>query len=74
MQLGTSRVYLLGVLYGGPQLMVEGDIRVKTIPDAQQKPYSVSAIPNNLGYILKSERIIELNDFILSQLNLHGHK
>lgn len=74
LQLGTSRVYLLGVLYGGPQLMVEGDIRVKTIPDAQQKPYSVSAIPNNLGYILKSERIIELNDFILSQLNLHGHK
>lgn len=56
---GSSRVYLLGILYAGPQLTVTGDIQVITIPTAQQKAMSVSHIPNNLGYIIKSERILD---------------
>lgn len=59
LNLGTSRIFLLGVLYAGPQLTVTGEIKVVTIPNIQQKPMSVSHIPNNLGYIIKSERILD---------------
>ena len=56
---GSSRVYLLGILYAGPQLTVTGDIQIVTIPTAQQRAMSVSHIQNNLGYIIKSERILD---------------
>lgn len=56
---GASRVFLLGILYAGPQLTVTGDVKVVTIPNVQQKAIAVSHIPNNLGYIIKSERILD---------------
>lgn len=56
---GNSRILLLGILYAGPQLTVSGDIKVVTVPDAQQKALSISHIPNNLGYIIKSEKIMD---------------
>lgn len=56
---GQGRLYLLGVLYAGPQLTVAGDIKVVTVPNVQQKMMSVSQIPNNLGYIIKSEVILD---------------
>lgn len=56
---GASRVYLLGILYAGPQMRAVGDIQVVTVPDSQQKAVSVSQIPNNLGFIIKAERILE---------------
>ena len=56
---GNSRVYLLGILYAGPQLTVTGDIRVINIPTVQQKAMAVSHVPNNLGYIIKAERILD---------------
>ena len=59
---GKSRVCLLGILYAGPQLTVTGEIKVVTIPNVQQKALSVSHIPNNLGYIIKSERLLDFVD------------
>ena len=56
---GNSRILLLGILYAGPQLTVSGDIKIVTVPDAQQKALSISHIPNNLGYIIKSEKIMD---------------
>ena len=56
---GNSRILLLGILYAGPQLTVSGDIKVVTVPDAQQRALSISHIPNNLGYIIKSEKIMD---------------
>ena len=56
---GQGRLYLLGVLYAGPQLTVSGDIKIVTVPNVQQKMVSVSQIPNNLGYIIKSEVILD---------------
>lgn len=56
---GNSRVYLLGILYAGPQLTVTGDIRIINIPTVQQKAMAVSHVPNNLGYIIKAERILD---------------
>ena len=56
---GKSRVLLLGILYAGPQMQVTGDFHVVTVPDSQQKAISVSRIPNNLGFIIKSERLLD---------------
>lgn len=55
----SSRVLFVGILYAGPQLTVTGDIRIVSVPDSQQKAMSVASIPNNLGYIIKSERIFD---------------
>ena len=56
---GSSRIFLLGILYAGPQLTVTGEIKVVNIPNMQQKQLAISHIPNNLGYVIKSERIMD---------------
>ena len=60
---------LLGVLYAGPQLTVTGEIKVVTVPNIQQKAMSVSHIPNNLGYIIKSDTILDFIPLIRPLLN-----
>lgn len=55
---GTSRIKLLGVLYAGPQHTVEGKIEIVTVP-TQQKVVSMAGIPNNLGIVIKSERLLD---------------
>lgn len=57
--MGSSRVLLVGVLYAGPQHTATGEIKVMTVPTLQQ-PVAFSRIPNNLGVVIKSERILEL--------------
>lgn len=57
--MGTSRILLLGVLYAGPQHTASGEIRIIDVP-VSQKPIVLSTIPNNLGIIIKAERIKEL--------------
>lgn len=59
--LGETRLYLLGTLYAGPQHTATGEIRVVDIP-TNQKPIAISTIPNNLGLIIKSSRIKELEN------------
>ena len=70
LNLGSSRVLLLGVMYAGPQQKVTGDIKVVTIPNMQQKALAVSHIPNNLGYIIKSERIMDFLPIITQKYNM----
>lgn len=67
---GCSRVFLLGILYAGPQLTVTGEIKVETIPNIQQKICAISHIPNNLGYIIKAERIMDFIPIIKQKLNI----
>lgn len=59
MRMGTPRIHLLGILYAGPQMSVTGDLKVVTVPESQQKAISVSSIPNNLGFIIKYERLLD---------------
>lgn len=54
---GNSRIILLGVLYAGPQATATGEIIMT--PNIQ-RPIAISHIPNNLGLVIKSERILEL--------------
>jgi len=55
--MGANRVILLGVLFAGPQATATGEI---IMTPNLQRPIAVSQIPNNLGLIIKSERILEM--------------
>lgn len=63
-QKGSIR--LLGNLYGGPQYSLKGEITTMAIPTQ----YSHTNILINLGYIIKAERILELEKFIKEYLKL----
>jgi Trypsin-like peptidase domain len=55
-QIGGSRIKLMGILYAGPQYTTEGEVKVVSVP-TQQRVVAVSSIPNNLGYVIKAERL-----------------
>ncbi|QNN48119.1 trypsin-like peptidase domain-containing protein [Thermomonas brevis] len=54
--LGGTRVILLGVLFAGPQHVAEGEIKTIDVP-LQQLSISMSKIPNNLGFVVKSQKL-----------------
>lgn len=58
--IGPSRIKLLGVLYAGPQFTATGEIKVVQIPTVQQA-ISVTNIPNNLGFVIKSKKLLDFN-------------
>ena len=66
---GQGRLILLGVLYAGPHLSVDGTIRVITTPDSQSIGVK-SLIPNNLGYVIKSKSILDFIPIIKQKYNL----
>jgi hypothetical protein len=61
--MGSERIHLLGVLYAGPQHTATGEIKVVNVPTLQV-PLTISRIPNNLGIVLKSERITEMKQVL----------
>lgn len=54
--LGKGRIKLLGTLYAGPQFTAQGEIKVQKIP-TQNRYLSLTNIPNNLGYVIKSSTL-----------------
>lgn len=58
--LGGTRVKLLGVLYAGPQHTAEGEVKIVTVPTVD-KPLAAIGIPNNIGIIIKAEKLNELD-------------
>lgn len=61
--LGATRIILLGVLFAGPQHTAEGEIKVINVPTSQ-KEIAISTIPNNLGFIVKSQKILDFEDIL----------
>ncbi len=57
--LGATRLLFMGTLYAGPQHTATGEVRIVNVPTAQ-KPIAISSIPNNLGLVIKSSRVYEL--------------
>jgi hypothetical protein len=55
------RIELLGVLYAGPQMAITGEIKVLDIPTVQTA-VSVSNTMINLGYVIKAEQILILEN------------
>lgn len=70
LNLGHPRIMFLGILYAGPQLTVAGEIKIVTIPHVQQRAVSISSIPNNLGFIIKSECVLDFIPIIKDRFNL----
>lgn len=52
-----ARIKLLGILYAGPQYTVEGKVEIVEVP-TRQEAVSVAMIPNNLGIVIKAERLL----------------
>lgn len=65
--MGSSRIKLLGVLYAGPQHTATGEIQIINVP-TRQEPISISRIPNNLGIIIKSNKILDFNQILKSMI------
>ncbi|WHP05128.1 serine protease [Acinetobacter corruptisaponis] len=63
MYMGSNRIILLGILYAGPQATTTGEIIMS--PNIQ-RPIAISQIPNNLGLIIKAERIMEMEKLFVS--------
>jgi len=61
--IGGARVYLLGILYAGPQFTATGDIQVVDVPTSN-KPIAVSRIPMNLGVVIKAHRLLDFNPIL----------
>lgn len=53
-----GRIIILGILFAGPQHEVEGEIQTIDIPLALV-PISLSKIPNNLGFVVKSQKLLD---------------
>jgi hypothetical protein len=68
MHLGGTRMKLLGILYAGPQLTVEGKIQVVPAP-TKAVPIALSQIPLNLGFVIKAERILDFEPLLKQPLN-----
>ncbi len=56
--LGATRIKLLGILHSIFRYPVSGKIEIINVP-IHQKPVAISSIPNNLGIIIKSERLLD---------------
>jgi V8-like Glu-specific endopeptidase len=65
--MGSPRVILLGVLYAGPQHIAEGEIQVIDIP-LHQVPISLSKIPNNLGFVVKAQKILDFKPLLMTNI------
>jgi Trypsin-like peptidase domain len=61
---GSSRIILLGALFAGPQHIAEGEIKTINLPLAQV-PISLSKIPNNLGFVVKSQKIMDFKSMLM---------
>lgn len=59
--LGGTRIKLLGVLYAGPQHTASGEIQIVNVPTSN-KPMAITGIPNNIGIVIKTEKLTDLDD------------
>lgn len=63
-----DRLVLLGVLYAGPQHTVKGDVVIVNVP-TKLTEIALSTIPNNLGIVIKAERLLELENEVIKLKN-----
>lgn len=62
--LGSGRVILLGFLFQGPQMDLNGEIKIEDIPTSFQKLISNSKIMINLGYYIKAKVLLDFKKII----------
>jgi V8-like Glu-specific endopeptidase len=64
----SNRLILLGILYAGLQHVAEGEIQVIDIP-LHQVSISLSKIPNNLGFVVKAQKILDFKSILIGKIN-----
>lgn len=63
-----NRLLLLGVLYAGPQMTAIGKIHTRTIP-TNDKQFARTNLMINIGYAVKSSRIMDFKPILESIVN-----
>ncbi len=58
LNIGSSRIKLLGILYAGPVLATDGSIEVVPAPTTD-KIRTRTKIPINLGYVIKGNKLLD---------------
>lgn len=60
LEFGNVQFFILGVLYAGPCMTIEGNIEVKSIPTAMKNiPIAQSKVMINLGYCIKAQYLLD---------------
>ena len=67
-----GRVALMGVLYGGPQIALDGSVSIQEIPTVKQGIGNPSMMAINLGYVIKAREILALGEVLKSKINKDG--
>jgi len=63
--LAEPSIKLLGILYGGPEYTKQGKIVVVNIP-TRQEARSITTIPTNLGFVIRSEMLLDFENVFLA--------
>lgn len=63
-----SRLILLGVLYAGTKMNIEGNVEIVEVPTVNI-PIMKSKIPNNIGIIIKIEKLLDFEIILEQKLN-----
>jgi len=63
-----SRFWFLGILYGGPQYVAAGEIKITAIPH-RQDAIAITKIPINLGNVIRSSRLLDFEPIIRKLLS-----
>ena len=63
-----TRIKFLGILYAGPQHIAEGDIQIVQVP-TQNIPIAVSRIPNNLGNVIKANKLMDFETIFENKIS-----
>lgn len=61
-----NRLYLIGVLFQGPQYTAQGNLIFSAIPNI---PFPITNIPMNLGEVIKAEEILAFEQFFSQEIN-----
>lgn len=61
--MGVNRIRLLGVHYAGAQHRADGTIEIVTVP-TDTRPVPVTMIPNNIGVVINSQRILDFEPIL----------
>ncbi len=59
----SPNCHLVGIVYATYQHLIDGQIKIIPVPTAAQIVPSV-LVPNNLGLVIRAERILELKERI----------
>lgn len=67
----ANRGFLLGILFGGPQLKADGTFEVREIPTGNTRvPVVVTSIPAHLGFYVKAKELKILKDHLFRVLEI----